>query len=710
MAAAAPALRKPTEALTPFQRAERLGTIYNYLKGNGGLPLDKWAKPELRSDNAPFLAALAYAYMVDERGQRNIGRSVVADRTVPYRADYDAVIPAIRTAALAYATDALNKEENELTTLLTKLERDPQEPERLQAVARQIGAKVKLEPSIGELARMFEGKVDSDAWHRAKRKEVARAVRTVLRTDLTTLFAHPDGVAIVAAYVKSPEKGTELAASHVQRSVDALRDFRREINATPQNIWRYPFFVVGGAKLLALDEIPGFKEFLISLSRVLAEGKWDEVVNFASMAVACLGLVFTGPVGAAVLGVADLALSGAQTALAYVRERERELAGTAAEFRAAGDEFAIRGGYRDTVLSGAASLLSAIALYKSTRELRNLLKPRLVPPEFATAPRSPLTGESRGKRLSAPALEPSAGARGTRSTEGPKARGAARERSGAAQAQEGAAEAVEATSAAARGGPRDLVAGGDAEAELVSLGPLPNGLADNLEKQIANLQLESAAEQAAKDRIQSELRDIAVKVDSARLLGRTQTEEYRALLIRRAELVAKQEEFGVASLNLTIQAKKEKLRALLRVNEQGYFKDLTNAARARPEYVAVATGAIDGEVFLVRPWSTQVDHLYPRIEIWNTPGFKENLTRDQQVFLFAYSKNLKRTPWPLNSRRGARRYRDLPPHVWREHVVDEEALLRLDRDALSMRDEITKLIKNPGNPNLWRDHGFRPRP
>src|SRR5262249_47214414 len=205
----------------------------------------------------------------------------------------------------------------------------------------------------------------------------------------------------------------------------------------------------------------------------------------------------------------------------------------------------------------------------------------------------------------------------------------------------------------------------DPEALMVPGVPLSRDLRKNLEAQIESLAAESKSQQLEKDGIQRELRTIYDKIEGEKLLGRTQTDEYQALLARREVLKEQQNQLEVRELNIEKLNKKLDLEALLDVSERGYFQGLTGASRRQREYVAVATGEIDTEFFFaVQGRETEVDHLHPRIEIWHTPGFKENLTRDQQVFLFAYPENLKRVAWQLNSARGIKRYNSLQSRAW----------------------------------------------
>src|SRR5205807_5943173 len=128
----------------------------------------------------------------------------------------------------------------------------------------------------------------------------------------------------------------------------------------------------GGVAALHLEDVPGFKEYGVAVGNLLGGATDEEWVGFAAMAIMCLGLVFTGPIGVAVLGAADFAFAGMGAGLAYVRERAQELGGVGSSFRAEGDAFATSDGYHDSLLAGAAALLSAIAFFRAAKELRQL--------------------------------------------------------------------------------------------------------------------------------------------------------------------------------------------------------------------------------------------------------------------------------------------------------------------------------------------------
>src|SRR6266542_3740662 len=99
--AAAPAGNAPTVAkATVAERAaaERLGSVYLYLAGLRGLPLDTWAIPEKERAgqlHAPFYAALGEIYVSDDERDRALGRSKYVNRYVLYKKDYDTIMPRV---------------------------------------------------------------------------------------------------------------------------------------------------------------------------------------------------------------------------------------------------------------------------------------------------------------------------------------------------------------------------------------------------------------------------------------------------------------------------------------------------------------------------------------------------------------------------------------------------------------------------------------
>ena len=404
------------------QAAERLGGLCMLLsEERGGFPFDTWVLPNVESRMPLFAKKLGEIYGSDDVRDRLY--KPYQNRYQLYRRDYDAVMPAVREQAVEFAKKTLNAEQLELGNLLLRLEKEPGLPMRLQTIANQVAVKAggfgateqevidayetRLPPpneprfnrltgavesvSIGEGTRfsLNRGKVD-----KAIRKRFAKAVREKQDKTLSTLFAHPQGVSILAAYSNNATTGTQFAAGLVEEAIQSVMGFRTELteSGNEDHVWRYPLLVTGGVTLLGLDDIRGFKEYAVAVGQVLGRNFYEGLVTAAGWAILCFGLVFTGPVGALAIAAADLAIAGAGAGLAYIREREQELGVGASRFRAEDDKLATSSGYADTILGGAAALLSAIAFFKAAEATHKLLQIRakaineILPPRGAVAP------------------------------------------------------------------------------------------------------------------------------------------------------------------------------------------------------------------------------------------------------------------------------------------------------------------------------------
>ena len=130
-------------------------------------------------------------------------------------------------------------------------------------------------------------------------------------------------------------------------------------------------------------------------------------------------------------------------------------------------------------------------------------------------------------------------------------------------------------------------------------------------------------------------------------------------------------------------------KRLLRGTEREYFEALTSAASRRPEYAAVRARGVD-EVFGTTGVPLEVEHVYPRSKIFNTPGF-EKLHWPKQIKLFNFEPNLKLMSAEANAARGNIPYRSLQRSSWPKATQAEMA--ELER---RMQEEIERMIKNPG--------------
>ena len=144
------------------------------------------------------------------------------------------------------------------------------------------------------------------------------------------------------------------------------------------------------------------------------------------------------------------------------------------------------------------------------------------------------------------------------------------------------------------------------------------------------------------------------------------------------------------------QIHRRRLRALRASTELRHYKNLTASAARTADYLAVAAGQIDPN-FILRGDPTTVEHLVPRWEIWQIPGFLENLSPRQQIAVFSYKPNLRRVPGPANFARGDTPYASLPSTTWRSHIKDQASLDILAADQAKMRKAIGDMIDDPAS-------------
>src|SRR5262245_25067300 len=116
MAAASPAKAEQTIKATAAEKqaAERLGSVFQYLAGLKGLPLDVWAIPaqeRIGSAHGAFQGALRAIYGTDTERERALGRKGYLSAFAFYKKDYEAVIPKVGQAALRRSRSALTREE-----------------------------------------------------------------------------------------------------------------------------------------------------------------------------------------------------------------------------------------------------------------------------------------------------------------------------------------------------------------------------------------------------------------------------------------------------------------------------------------------------------------------------------------------------------------------------------------------------------------------
>ena len=192
--------------------------------------------------------------------------------------------------------------------------------------------------------------------------------------------------------------GTSLATALVKHAIDALDEFQKDLHKdkNKDHVLRYPPFVLGGIQRAGLSKVDYFREFALEDSEIQSRDIEDIILFSAGHAIACLGLVFTGPIGMAVLAGAGLALSIEGFRLAYLQDHEQELAYSAGAFRGQAEEWAERSGYERMAmgimnvraLHRLRAALGGVAAYAKAAEAEALK--RCSPQQGRVAPKKPV--------------------------------------------------------------------------------------------------------------------------------------------------------------------------------------------------------------------------------------------------------------------------------------------------------------------------------
>jgi hypothetical protein len=423
-AAAAPPARPGTAAYaltrTPLQLAgERLGTVF-LSAARRRAPVSINALPQYL--NTEFRIVLSDAYHRQHP-------SFEADA---YLADYNLAVTEVKAAARAWMISTLARQASELARLTAQLER-PEVVQRLhQSAARAIEAVRKLPPTpeqqqaeaasqqnlgVGIAARrlpstrtvgdllvldtlrgadragsrpappagtsdpiaaanrlLFPGLPATDGPNaRALEQANRRVLREVLRDEhddlLKVLFAHPRGVWMIWTLSNSAEAGAEQARGHLADAIAAITSLSAKLVDNPDHIWRFPAAIIGALVRLDLLQAPGFLPYMLAIAGVLAVSMLDRMVVGLGVVLGVVGLVLTGPVSVAVIGALDLVLAGATTARTFLREREQDLGARSSAFADEDERLSPDTDYTDTVLAGAAAMVSALFLLHSAGQL-----------------------------------------------------------------------------------------------------------------------------------------------------------------------------------------------------------------------------------------------------------------------------------------------------------------------------------------------------
>ena len=216
--------------------------------------------------------------------------------------------------------------------------------------------------------------------------------------------------------------------------------------------------------------------------------------------------------------------------------------------------------------------------------------------------------------------------------------------------------------------------------------PLRQQLRQNLEVAVNKIYKDIADVSAAKGRVQRQLASINEQLKTA-------TKEERGRLIELREKLKLYQEERLGS-GADLGQKLVEAKELLRGNESDYFKALTSAASKKTGYISVKNRKVD-EVFKTTDTDLEVEHVYPRSKIWNTPGFVEKLSWKQQIAVFNYAKNLKLMSAKANLARSNIPYRSLPRKIWSRFTSDESVVTNLSRLEDEVQRDIVNMIKDP---------------
>ena len=208
---------------------------------------------------------------------------------------------------------------------------------------------------------------------------------------------------------------------------------------------------------------------------------------------------------------------------------------------------------------------------------------------------------------------------------------------------------------------------------MVSPGPMPPGLRANLEAQIEDLEhtkrgfgcgnyerTSKAQPCRRQDRGRATAGDVPIR------------RGYRHWWSRRVQCSrrrSEEEHWFADRWDTKVYLKRRELQALLKTDAREYYKQLTDAARRRPEFITVATGGLDDSLFLPYIGDTEVDHLHPRIGCGTRPGSGRICSRPAGLPLRVRAEP-QADGLGANSARGIKQYKSLARVKWVKYVKD----------------------------------------
>jgi hypothetical protein len=209
---------------------------------------------------------------------------------------------------------------------------------------------------------------------------------------------------------------------------------------------------------------------------------------------------------------------------------------------------------------------------------------------------------------------------------------------------------------------------------------------DRLKDDLKDVEARIADAHRAKGDVENQIKAIGERIKAAPDRAARQP-----LIAQRERLIQQRRELGS---DADLGKEWEDIRRRLKGTERDYFESLTSAASKRDEYAAVKARKVD-EAFGTVGVPMEVEHVYPRSKIFNTPGF-EKLHWEDQIALFNYQPNLKLMSARINLARSNIEYARWSESVWsRFPHITRPAVDRMATLEAQMKEIIEKMIKNP---------------
>lgn len=348
------------------QAATDLGRLWYALDFYGERPIGSWIYPEKLSGR--LIRPQLFAYVDTASGPDLPDRRALGQVRALYRRDWDLIVPRLQNASVSWLNATLGRERDVVEMIGQRL-LAPGAAARLHDMAKPVMREVRGKGFQEAAPWQRPDETASQVIDRLQRRRLVWATsRSVPYSSehaeiFRLLVQHPHGVGLIEAFEESPKAGLDAALRRIADAIDSILEFRGDITGDPAHVWRYPPIILGGMATLGLADVPLFADFATALGAFLGKGWFSSAVEATQMVLLCVGLV-TGPVGLAVIGVLDLALTGATAVATYVREREQEMAAGALAFAPQKTRLADEPTYRETAFAGAATLVSSWLAWK----------------------------------------------------------------------------------------------------------------------------------------------------------------------------------------------------------------------------------------------------------------------------------------------------------------------------------------------------------